>query len=293
MTECQKSLTGVPQDLETQATDPRDGREFMLPLVAELGACSPSVSYVQAPVFFGELVCVPQVFCKDSGRFLPPPKWMRTREFVPQWFLPCGDADSIDPQTHNLGIVRSGKVSDFAWLVSGVRDVVVARWDGEVRELCHIAWKPCWIPLQLIDKDGLPSFQVSLKQAEHKYITLLKKRQEQLNRFIHPQILRFLCSFKTSPWQLFRVHRVSQYARVDLDGRKVDVVKAQFCDSYEHCSSLIASVDLWIQVNEKRVEAGQKLLKIAEEGEGHDTLVQYIDRALSDIKELRSKKSQK
>lgn len=184
-------------------------------------------------------------------------------------------------ETHNLGIVETRKVADFGWLVSGLRDIVIGVSSSEIRELCHVGWQTCWIPLNLINHKSHPNFGLSLEDEKGKFYRLPSKRKTQLKRYMHLRILKFLISFQESPWKLFHVHRVLEYAIITLEGDNVEIVKAQFCDSYEHCSALLCSVELWFEVNDRRVEAADKLLQLTSDNEERKMITDYRDQASS------------
>lgn len=259
--------------------------EFPLPLMSGLGACSQPADDVRASFFLGDLVRVPQLYCKRLKRPIPPTDWEKDPEYTPQWYLPeAPNGNGMDLEEYNLEIIEKGKTTDFAWLVSGIRDIKVALENEEVRELCHVSWQPCWIPLVFINRDTESAVNVSLAKAKKVFSTMEPKRIKQLSRYIHPKILRFLVTLRESPWEPFYVHKITHFAQIQLDGRPVDIVRAVFCDSYEHCSSMMASRELWKEVNKGRVEAGKKLLKTLGVTAG---LTAYIEKAEKHFAELK------
>lgn len=230
-------------------------------------------------MFSGEAVAVPQVYCSRLRTLALPPHWQKRKAYAPRWFLPDPKEEGIDLEEHNLSVAKTGDATDFAWLVKSIRSVHLAREGAELRELCYLSWKPCWIPLSLVHKTAHPLFPDSLQEAKKRFQVISKKRQVQLARYIHPQILRFLRSFEKSPWQLFYVFRAAEYAQVTQDNTPVELVRVEFCHTYEHCSCLIASADLWREMNQRRVEAAQRMIKLETDQEGRGLYRTYLEMA--------------
>lgn len=231
-----------------------------IPHTPAIGEFFPNGNEVPTTVFLRELVCVPQVFSAKRKQFELIEEWPRMSSLVPYWFLPEDNPDGMDLEEYNMSIARANKWLDFAWLIKGVRAVKIATFRKEMREVCHISWGKCWIPITSINERSHPQMRLSLERQKAKYASLPPRRQARSKRFAESQVYRFLASLKSSPWKPFYVYEVIDYAVITgLEVREAVLVR--FADTYEHCSSMVTSKELWCDVNQRRVEAATAFLR--------------------------------
>lgn len=227
------------------------------------GTSAQAVANVLTTVFVGTEVKVAQNYNHRKRAMMPPHSWNRSMSLIPLWCLPLRGNPGIDIDENNLEASRRRRIWDFAWMVAGVRSVKVASHAGIIRELVYIAWTPCWIPLCMMQESkSHPHFKETLEKARTVYETTTKKRQQQRGIYLHPTILSFMIEEKEEDWDLFYGYRVIEYAITRTEkAQHIEIIRTEFLQTYEHCSALANSWDLWTEVYKQRLAASQKLLK--------------------------------
>ena len=252
------------------------------------GNCAQSANNELESVYAGPLVNTKLVFSPKSRAIVPPPGWTSNALYEPLWVSLSVAIPIVDLEEHNLEVVRRKQVREFAWLVAGVRNIVLSCEAGFLSELVCVSWKPWWVPLKFINENGHPSFKPSLDEAKTKYASLEEKQRKQKRRFIHPEILNFLISMKTSPWTPFYVYKVLEFAIIhDEQENEIPILRVEFCQTYEHCSCLTNTVETWKEVYERRITVARTLLKKTKNPESTKMVHDYMVCATDLLSQLR------
>ena len=199
----------------------------------------------------GTFVATPKV--RDPvGEVIPPLRWSMMPKYAAKWML-----DFSGPSTAALN-KAARHPSQIQWLVSGIPHVILASFKSRIIELVRIKWKPCWVPLHMVIMRG-DQIEKELEIAKGAYEDLSLPNQEALRRDIPQFVERMLGRVSITSETSFDISQIHRYAIITIDDNDVEVVRADFKPTYEHCSALGRSRGLWNDLYRRRIEGGEKL----------------------------------
>lgn len=199
-----------------------------------------------------------------DGLVVPPPGWELTRKYAADW-----DVDLSDPITdfdvYNQSV---DDVRDLAWLIRGIPSIKVAVLGSTVVELLQLNWLPCWVPLGMVNLNTA-ALVAQVEVARKSYASLGPRAKTNMRKDIPAHVRRVLARVKLTAETTFMIRHVSKFAVVSVPGygkgKDVEVLKADFMETYEHSSMLFQNKDLWRELCGRRVEAGKShILKSGE-----------------------------
>lgn len=187
-----------------------------------------------------------------SGEVVPPDDWHKNKRYAALWDLDFSGPE-VDPDEYNAMV---SEVTDLAWLVAGIRHCKLAVLGSTVLELVNLTWKPCWVPLHMVEIDS-PKLEEQLKQEKTRYKKLGPKGKFNRRKTIPQHVNRVMAIWRLTKETTFLLRQINQYAIVPVPdlGENIEVIKADFRDTYEHSSALFMNKKLWADLLVRRVEA--------------------------------------
>lgn len=215
-----------------------------------------TVSLSHQSDFLGSFVPTPRVV-NELGLVIPPPGWQVNSAYAALW-NPDFSGPEVSVEDHNDSVAE---VADVAWLIAGIRHVKVAVLGSGVVEVLSLSWKPCWVPLHMVclDSEHLKT-QVTLRKK--KYGRLGDQAKNGMRHTIPAHVGRVLALARLTKESTFLVKQVIKFAVITVPdlGDNVEVIKADFKDTFEHSSALFTNKELWKELCRRRVEAARSHL---------------------------------
>ena len=186
-----------------------------------------------------------------------------------------------------------GEVAFFLWRAASVSGCQVARHQATKRraptivEVVRLGWRPCWVPLQLTDCKEFGDAAGSLAKARRTWDASAPKVRQRLAA--QPAVWQQVyLATATPPSDRHVVRHVTHFAVLppEITGRDSDleVVRAEWEDSWEHCSQVSPSHALWAQLLRARLIAlREELARAGQEGDapGSAALMEAAQVALA------------
>jgi hypothetical protein len=208
--------------------------------------------------FYFKIVRTPLSTITTNGKFqvIQPKNWTLNTDYRIRWRFP---SRVVGMRQYHIRAYnsRSDSLEDFAWLVRSIRCVHLAIPTERCRvyrELCRIRWKKCWAPTTLL-RGACPNYDEQLEEAKKRYFALPPQQRKQLGKSAYIGHCRILASFPDPKDSRFIAHRVSRYAQVNYKGTPIDVIEAEWMETFEHCSQLCDNLELWQQLYHQRLRA--------------------------------------
>lgn len=220
----------------------------------------------------------------DEGNVIKPEGWDKDVRYLASWEQDFTDED-MDTNKHNDEVE---KIQDIAWMVTGFNFVDLAVFEDQVLELMNINWHTCWVPLHMVNltPKGAQQPLLEIVKLKEEYHQLTLQQRKSLNKSIPNFVTKLLCRQRLLEESKFEVQSAFKYAKTDLSelglNSQEEVVKCNFKATFEHCSMLFKSKDLWKALYERRLERVNKLLK----GNQSPTLKQFKERVEAHLKLL-------
>lgn len=192
-----------------------------------------------------------------DGQVVPPDGWEADDRYASRWDSPFGEA--IDPEEYNNRITE---VKDVAWLLAGIRSAKLAVKGSQVLELLNLTWKPCWVPLNLVELDS-ERLTGQLEAERRKYEASPFRTKMQHRRTIPPLVLRVLSLYHLTQNSKFLLRSIFKFSVVTSPelGDNVEVIKCDFRATFEHSSALFMNQEMWKRLCEVRIEAASRFLR--------------------------------
>ena len=152
-----------------------------------------------------------------------------------------------------------------------------------VYEAVRIEWHPEWVALDVVCPSSLRIGSVAKALAKEKARWEQEKRVAIKEDHIRTAVLY---AANLRPSLRPPIHNVLAYCESTVDGKVVPFAKVMFPTSFEHCSQCNRARLLWKDLNAKRVEQADKLLKTSRFAECV-TLKHYRYTAQKSLEQLR------
>lgn len=193
----------------------------------------------------------------DKGTLEPRKGWSADKIHGVVWLKP-EEGVCLDMHEHNKRVSCFG---DIAWAVSSIRCVRIELVKKELQEVVEIGWVPCWVPLKQVNVDT-PKLEQELVKAKATFAKKGPQAKANFRRRIPGYIKRFLNLGELSLETKFYLIQIHQYALIKAtDGSEEEAIRAEFADSFEHCSALFRSPTLWLDVYKRRQEAAKAMIR--------------------------------
>ena len=175
----------------------------------------------------------------------------------------------------------------IAWHLTGLGHVKLALFRSKVLEEVFINWKPCWVPLHLIYWENQDKLASQLVEEKKTYEALPNQNKSLLRKNIPQFVGRILARASIMREDCFDARQIIKYARIIVKEKgvpkEIEVVKADFKPTYEHCSSLVDTKTLWLELYERRLEACTSMLKTSKS----KVLKKFQQDTIEDIRKLK------
>lgn len=229
--------------------------------------------------FVGSFVFTPR-FVDEKGVVIPPPDWQTNPKLVCTE-TPDFPSTSDDPDDYNNSVTD---VTEIAWLIAGISHVKVAVFDSKILELLQLFWKPCWVPLHMVSINS-ERLKAELEREKKKYSGFGELAKGGLRRTIPAHVRKVLALYHLTKETSFLIRQVNKYAIITVPelGNNVEVIKADFIETYEHSSALFTNKELWKELCKRRIEAAEALLKTETTSK---VLQEFIEKNTEDLKKL-------
>ena len=218
-----------------------------------------------------------------NGDVTTPDGWEEQEKYEARWDQEPFE-EEVGTEDYNNGV---SDLEDIAWLLSGINHVKLAIYQSKVLELLMLSWKPCWVPLHLVAFKS-DKLKVQLKTLKVKYTRSSKDAKLNLKKDIPTHVKRAMALYRLSDNTKFLVKQFVKFAAIDMPQRKtpLEVVKADFCHTYEHCSALLRSEEGYENLFKRRIEAGKALMKKVTDASETELLQKFILRSETELQKL-------
>lgn len=167
---------------------------------------------------------------------------------------------------------------------AGIKKAMLRIFRGKIYEVLLVQWETTVLPVKLCATLTAEQ-QAAFDEAKAVYETLpvdvrTQRRKESRNR-----ALAQLAAFELQPDRRFHVHKVEGYVPLHIEDGKapVDLVKASFIFTYEHCHILTRDHCTWVSVYRCRIRAAQELIA---EGDRSPRLPSFLKECEEHLKDL-------
>ena len=201
----------------------------------------------------------------ESGDVVPPDGW----EVNPNYAAivdPEIPEEAMNARDYNS---RVRDIREVAWLLTGISDVKLAVLGDVVLELVHITWSPCWVPIKLVvlDTDQL---NVELNREKKAWEKKGPRARKGIQGTIPGMVQKTLALFRLMGDSQYLLRQITKYAVIpslsaDDAESDVEVVRADFKETYEHSTALFLNPELWKELCKRRIEAAEAYLVKNEE----------------------------
>ena len=193
---------------------------------------------------------------RKPGIMEPAEGWQSDEQHGALWLLPQED-DCLDIDEHNK---RVKDYRNIAWAVSSIRCVLLEPSKEGIDEVVEIGWKTCWVPLHSVIIDNKDLIE-ELNRAKAAFAKKGAQAKANFRRRLPECIKHFISLTEALPETEFHIQQIHQYALLKKGDEEEEVVKAEFEDTFEHCSALFRSPELWMEVYKRRQEAVKALIR--------------------------------
>lgn len=238
-------------------------------------------------IFVGVMIEVPSTWSKSRKALVPPQQWWQDPRYEALALDHVRGSKVISAGDHNHACVEAKNYGEFAWLVSGIRNVALYVLDKSIRELVCISWSSCWVPLSHLQNNKDKHFLASLDTAKQRHKSKGPRGKGYMESEASVSLLKFMASLTLNPEQRFYAHKVVAYAEIEMGRSMYEVVKADFSHSYEHVSALGRNNWLFKACQERRIEAASALLKKLPPGNKRTLLQAFHDSCDAWIKDSK------
>ena len=193
----------------------------------------------------------------EYGNVVPPDGWDADPNYA-AIVDPEIPAEAMNARDYNS---RISDIREVAWLLTGISDVKLAVLGDVVLELVHITWSPCWVPIHhvVLDNDQL---NVELDREKKIWEKKGPRAKKGIQGTIPGMVRRTLALFRLNGDSKYPLRQVTKYAVIpslnaDDAEPEVEVIRADFKDTYEHSTALFLNPELWKELCKRRVEAAE------------------------------------
>lgn len=254
--------------------------------------------------FVGSKVATRPIWCSRLRTLVPPADWWRNNDYEvvksPRFAARGAEAHLVgtaqdvhaqepgaDWTEHNKAMMALDQHEELAWEVTGVLTVELRVYNGTLRELCLLSWKPCWIPLHWVVGQQGPQFEVTLRHHQMKWNARTERSQRDVAVWCTAELTRFIASKMLEDAWKPKLHKVAGFSVItDDNGKSIPMVKAVWAHSWEHSGHLAVHKTLWLRLLTEREVACRRLLKITSGRVASPLIEGFLQQVLQETSEL-------